>query len=65
MRFSGRKLRKIREARGLQQYELADMCGSFQSSISCYETGIKFPSDGMIIRLAQALEVDPKEFQDR
>lgn len=53
----GKNIKKLREAKGLSQGELADMCGwgSGNSRISQYESGAREPTLDVINRLADAL----------
>lgn len=52
-----RRLREIREKRGLRQAELAKKMGLQPSAISQFETGAREPSTENIQKLASALEV--------
>lgn len=52
----GQRLRELRNARGLSQTALADLCGSNHPFISELERGVKVPSLTMILRLANALD---------
>ena len=51
----GRRLRELREKRGLTQAELADAAGLTSVYISNMETGVAVPSLTTILRLATAL----------
>lgn len=53
-----RNLRKIRKLRGLKQKQLADMVGVSESAISQYESGTKFPSFEVALKLAEALDCE-------
>lgn len=51
----GEKLRKIREAVGLTQKELAEKLGVYQRDISRWETGKRVPGVLMVKKMAQVL----------
>ena len=46
------EIRKIRESRGLRQYELADRMGVKQASVSAWESGAAMPSAANLLKLA-------------
>ena len=52
----GKRLSKIRKARGLTQTQIAQNIGIEQYLVSDYETGRLHLSDDMIIRFAKALK---------
>lgn len=52
-----RKLRKLRDGRGLSQQELADRLETARSVISTYETGVSMPTYGKLIKLARIFDV--------
>lgn len=54
----GKNIKKLREAKGLSQADLADRCGwqSGNSRISQYESGTREPTLDVINRLADALD---------
>lgn len=56
----GKKIVELREARGMQQVELAEKIGITKQLLYKYEAGVitNIPSDN-IARLARALEVSP------
>jgi transcriptional regulator with XRE-family HTH domain len=54
-------LRKFRQARGWSQALLAEKSDASPNYIGMLENKIKFPSPGMIQRLAFALGIDPTE----
>ena len=58
----GRRIYEARKAAGMSMKELAERIGVNQSSITRYEAG-QFNRVGMdlIIKIAQALDIDPKE----
>ncbi|MDR2478381.1 MAG: helix-turn-helix domain-containing protein [Treponema sp.] len=47
-----------RKERGLSQLKLAELCNSSQTYIAEIEAGKKFPSPGMIEKMAAALELE-------
>jgi transcriptional regulator with XRE-family HTH domain len=55
-------LRRLRNAKGLAQDELAYEAGVSRSYLSQLETGVYYASLKIIGRLAEALKVDPAEF---
>ena len=57
----GMELRAWRVARGLSQMELAARAGVSQRHISFLETGRSGPSREMVLHLARALDVAPRE----
>ena len=56
------RIRKIRIEKGLSQQELANMANFSQSFLANVESGKKKPSVMTILRLAEALNVNPREF---
>jgi transcriptional regulator with XRE-family HTH domain len=58
-------IRLYRKERGLSQLKLAELCDSSQTYIAEIEAGKKFPSPGMIEKIASALGVESRAlFQD-
>jgi excisionase family DNA binding protein len=55
----GRRLRAIREAAGLSQLQLAAASGLPHETLSRWERGTWVPLGRSVLRLAQALRVDP------
>jgi transcriptional regulator with XRE-family HTH domain len=55
------KLKAARERRFLTQQQLADRAGTSKANISRLESGEQKARMSTIIRLAQALEIDPEE----
>lgn len=53
-----RKIRELREVRGLTLRQLAEKAGCTQSYISQIETGLTVPSLSMVGRLAAALKIN-------
>ena len=53
----GRRLKELRQKRGLSQKELAAVIGVHQFQISKYETGAYFPTVGKVMELAKFLQV--------
>jgi transcriptional regulator with XRE-family HTH domain len=52
----GRRLREVRQKRGLTQQAVADLAGMSLTYVSNMENGFKVPSLTTIIRLAVALD---------
>ena len=50
------EIKKIRESRGLLQYELANRRGVKQASVSAWESGKAMPSAENLLKLADILE---------
>ena len=57
----GRRLKEMRQTRGLTQIELAKIVGGTQKMITHYENRVKFPPVDMIPKLAKALKVSADE----
>lgn len=56
------RIRKIRISRGVSQFELSNRANFSQSFLANLEAGKKKPSVMTIIRIANALEISPKDF---
>jgi transcriptional regulator with XRE-family HTH domain len=54
-------LREIREARWMTQAELAGRAGVQRSTISRLEGGADAPFSSTVLKLAEALKVDPND----
>ena len=52
----GWAIRQIREARGWKLEDLADMAGTDQANLSKFERGEQWISEGLLIKLSEALE---------
>ena len=59
------RLREVREAALVTQEELSERSGVGKASISRIETGHHVPRFSTIKKLAEALEVDPRELMAR
>ena len=57
----GPRLTAVRKARGLTQIQLAEVSGTTQRSISCYENDDGVPPASAVIALAKALNVSADE----
>ena len=55
----GEQLRRRREELGLSREALAERLGLSRSAIGNYETDIAFPKEEVLLKLFNALEVDP------
>lgn len=62
MNFVINKIKKIRTEKGISQLELANIANFSQSFLANVESGKKKPSLLTILRLAEALNVNPREF---
>lgn len=52
-----RRLKRIRELRGISQRVLSELCGMSKNVISVYESGEVEPTASVILMLANELEV--------
>lgn len=57
----GAAVRARREAAGLTQMKLARQIGVSQTAVSDWETNVSRPGGDRLIRLADALLIDPRE----
>ncbi|MDP3209515.1 MAG: helix-turn-helix transcriptional regulator [Rhodoglobus sp.] len=57
----GTNVRRLRESAQLSQEELAFRAGMHVTYLSGVENGRRNPSLGIIVRLANALDIDPVE----
>jgi transcriptional regulator with XRE-family HTH domain len=55
------RLVQVRKAKGISQYDLADMTGLSQRVIAHYETVIRNPNPDVVVKLAKALKVSSDE----
>lgn len=62
MNFVINKIKKIRTDKGISQLELANIANFSQSFLANVESGKKKPSLLTILRIAEALNVNPREF---
>lgn len=56
------RIRKIRIEKGISQQELANIANFSQSFLANVESGKKKPSLLTILRIAEALNVNPRDF---
>jgi len=65
-KFSGKRLRKCRESKHMSRMRLAKAIGFIVGpySIVNYENGKTVPDTNVMLALAEALEVQPKELID-
>lgn len=59
------EIKKLREAAGLRQYELANRIGVKQASVSAWESGAAMPSAANLIKLADILDCTVDELLGR
>ena len=64
MPYVGVAIREFRQQAGLSQDGLADRMDVSTSYVSMLESGKRYPSIEMLIRIAQALEVRPGAMLD-
>ena len=50
------EIKKLREAAGFRQYELAALMGVKQASVSAWESGTAMPSAANLVKLADILQ---------
>lgn len=62
LKLFGKRLRKLRKDKGLTQEELADLAGLHPTFIGAVERGVKNPSLKSISKIAEALEIDLRDF---
>ena len=55
------KIKYYRLIKGMKATELAKLTGLTRASISAYEKGIQMPTGKNILRIAEVLEVEPKD----
>lgn len=55
--MNGQRLRELRKAKKLTQYDLSQYLNSVKSSISMYENGINQPDNEALIKLAELFQV--------
>lgn len=61
----GRRLRELREAKGLSLRDLADLTGIAHQTIRKYEMGDNVPNWETVEKLADALAVSTEEFRNK
>jgi transcriptional regulator with XRE-family HTH domain len=61
----GRVLQELRRERGLSQETVAELAGIDRTTPSLLERGLRQPTLVLLILLAHALEVDPRELVGR
>jgi transcriptional regulator with XRE-family HTH domain len=62
LRYVVSQIKRIRMQKGISQMELSLQADLSQSFLANLEKGKKLPSVMTIIKIANALEVDPKDF---
>jgi len=62
LKLFGMRMRELRTSRKLSQEQLAEKVGISPKYMSRIETGSQFPSFGIITKLADALQVEVKDF---
>ena len=63
MDTQGRRIKKLRLAKGLSQKRLSDMVGIVPTHLQAYEYGARHPKEEILNRLAKALDVTPSMLQ--
>lgn len=64
-KLTAKNLRRLREAAGLSQNDLAAICGVSGSAISQFESGSKAPSFEVTIKICESLSCSITELADR
>lgn len=59
------EIKRLREAAGLRQYELAERMGVKQASVSAWESGQAMPSAANLLKLADILDCSVDEILGR
>lgn len=59
------EIKRLREAAGLRQYELAERMGVKQASVSAWESGLAMPSAANLVKLADILDCTVDELLGR
>lgn len=59
------EIKRLREAAGLRQYELAERMGVKQASVSAWESGLAMPSAANLLKLADVLDCTVDELLGR
>ena len=59
------EIKRLREAAGLRQYELAERMGIKQASVSAWESGLAMPSAANLVKLADILDCTVDELLGR
>ena len=62
LKLFGMRMKELRAARNLSQEQLADKSGISPKYMSRIEMGLHFPSFDIITKLANALQVEVKDF---
>lgn len=57
----GGNIRRLRETKGLRTADLASAAGTLQRNVQRWEKGEVVPSWPLMVRLSDALEVEPYE----
>lgn len=63
----GKRIRQIRELKGIKQCDLAEELNMEPSNLTRIENGYQFPKEKNLVKIAKALKVEVKdifEFQD-
>ena len=63
MDTQGRRIKKLRLAKGLSQKRLSDMVGIVPTHLQAYEYGTRHPKEEILNRLAKVLDVTPSMLQ--
>ena len=59
------KLKQLRKEANLTQEELGDKVFVSRSTIAKYETGLLYPSQDILVKLASVFNIEPDELMDK
>lgn len=59
--LNAKRIKYYRLVKGMKATELAKLTGLTRASISAYEKGIQMPTGKNILKIAEVLEVEPKD----
>ena len=54
------RLKALRRAKGITQTELANRLGVKQNTIACYETGVREPTNAIILSICREFDVNER-----
>lgn len=64
-KFTGERIRELRESLGMSQAELGEAIGKGKSAVGNYERGIREPNQNVVEALADIFNVSPSQITDR
>lgn len=60
----GRRIKEIRESKGIKQFELAEMLNMEPSNMTRIESGYQIPKEENLVKIAEILQVAIKDLFD-